>query len=48
MLNAIHAKRVTIQMKDSWLARRYYSNLVVGEFDVSKRQQVDGPNAKDD
>lgn len=23
-LNAIHAKRVTIQQKDSWLAKRYY------------------------
>lgn len=23
-LNAIHAKRVTIQPKDSWLAKRYY------------------------
>ena len=26
-MNAIHAKRVTIQQKDSRLARRYYSRL---------------------
>jgi histone H3/H4 len=26
-MNAIHAKRVTIMNKDSWLAKRYYEKL---------------------
>jgi histone H3/H4 len=31
-MNAIHAKRVTIQVKDSQLARRYYQKFSVHGF----------------
>ncbi|OAL53912.1 hypothetical protein IQ07DRAFT_323983 [Pyrenochaeta sp. DS3sAY3a] len=48
LINAVDARRLTVQIEDSLWARRSYSKLYGGAFDVSETQQDGSPDAKED